>query len=71
MTWLFYPQDLSWLTTETRKMIATDRSTSYLVRLRDRSTGQTFEASFNSMTERNLYIFETEHWAEVESEWTR
>ena len=45
-------------------------STSYLVRLRDRSTGQTFEAAFNSMTERNIYIFETEHWATVEKEWT-
>jgi hypothetical protein len=48
-----------------------ERSTSYLVRLRDKHTGQSFEAAFNSMTERNLYIFETEHWAEVESEWTR
>ena len=47
-----------------------ERSTSYLVRLRDTHTGQTFEAAFNSMTERNLYIFETEHWAEVELEWT-
>jgi hypothetical protein len=48
---------------------APERSTSYLVRLRDKHTGQSFEAAFNSMTERNLYIFETEHWAEVEKEW--
>ena len=45
-------------------------STSYLVRLRDKLTGQSFEAAFNSMTERNIYIFETEHWATVEKEWT-
>ncbi len=46
-----------------------ERSTSYLVRLRDKHTGQSFEAAFNSMTERTLYILSVDHWAELEKEW--
>ena len=46
-----------------------ERSTTYLVLLRDKDTGAQFEAAFHSATERAIYILSVDHWATVEREW--
>lgn len=45
-------------------------STRYFVRLKHRATGQEYDKSFATMTERNLFIFTSAPIAIVVKEWT-
>lgn len=60
--------------TRQRRLAAKDEltiaPTRYMLRLKLKATGGVSEHAFDSMTERNLFVFTLGPWADVEREWT-